>query len=247
MRLAGKVAIVTWACRGIGLATARRFAEEGAQVVAADIKDAAVEQAGGVGSGQGAIQSVRVDVSRAGQVAELVAATVRRYGRLDVLHSNAAIMRDGSVIDLAEDDWDAMLATNVKGTYLCAKYGIPAMRRSGGGSFIVTASVNSIYAESDIAGYCATKGAVMQLTRAMGIDRGQRGARVDLRQGRRDQRLVLEGLLFRADAGTYPQLPFVARAFRGRCRLFPLVAGAALFMAAHFNRRPTRSGCLRSP
>lgn len=71
---------------------------------------------------------------------------MERFGKLDVIFSNAAIMRDGSVVDLSEDDWDAMFAVNVKGAYLCGKYGIPHMIRTGGGSFIITASANSFYA-----------------------------------------------------------------------------------------------------
>ena len=173
MRLANKVAIVTGAAGGIGLATTIRFAEEGAQVVAADIQPAKDGDSGE------RVHRVQVDVSRADQVKGLIATTVDRFGRLDVIHSNAAIMRDGSVVDLAEDDWDAMFAVNVKGAYLCAKYGIPMMRKTGGGSFIITASVNSFYAESDIAGYCATKGAAMQLTRAIAIDHGPEGTRAN--------------------------------------------------------------------
>ena len=109
----------------------------------------------------------------------MVQTVLDRYGRLDVLFSNAGIMRDGNVIDLTEADWDTMFGVNVKGAFLCGKYGIPAMRDSGGGSFIITASANSFYAESDIAGYCATKGAAMQLTRAMAIDHGSDRVRVN--------------------------------------------------------------------
>ena len=94
----------------------------------------------------------------------LVERTLGEHGALHVVFSNAAILRDGSVVDLPEEDWDRMFAVNVKGAFLLGKFGIPAMIRSGGGSFIITASANSFYAESDIAGYCATKGAAMQLT-----------------------------------------------------------------------------------
>ena len=181
MRLANKVTIITGAAGGIGLATAIRFAEEGAQVIAADIKEeGSGETRDGLASDPGgSIHRVQVDVSQADQVEDLVASTVDRFGRLDVIHSNAAIMLDGSVVDLPEEDWDAMFAVNVKGAYLCAKFGIPMMRRSGGGSFIITASANSFYAESDIAGYCATKGAAMQLTRAIAIDHGPQSVRAN--------------------------------------------------------------------
>ena len=178
MRLEGKVAIVTGAAGGIGRASALRFAREGARVVAADIQAPGVEETAQLAE-DGAIVAQTVDVRQADQVERLVADTVARFGRLDVIFSNAAIMRDGSVVDLSEADWDDQFAVNVKGAFLCGKYGIPAIRSSGGGSFIITASANSFYAESDIAGYCATKGAVMQLTRAMAIDHGPEGVRVN--------------------------------------------------------------------
>ncbi len=181
MRLEGKVAIVTGAAAGIGRASAIRFAEEGARVVAADIDAAgAAETASSLPSGAaGSIAPLETDVSRGDSVQAMVAHALEVYGRLDVLFSNAGIQRDGSVVDLPEADWDAMFAVNVKGAYLCAKFGIPAMSACGGGSFILTASANSFYAESDIAGYCATKGAVMQLTRAMAVDHGPAGVRVN--------------------------------------------------------------------
>ena len=181
MRLEGKVAIVTGAAGGIGRASCLRFAREGAQVLTADIQADAVQETAQLApaDGPGTIVARTVDVGRADQVEAMVAAAVERFGRLDVVFSNAAIMRDGSVVDLSEEGWDAMFAANVKGAFLCGKYGIPALIRSGGGSFVITASANSHYAESDIAGYCATKGAVMQLTRAMAIDHGPDGVRVN--------------------------------------------------------------------
>ena len=176
MRLEGKVAIVTGAGGGIGRASARRFASEGAKVIAADINAAGVAE---TAADSESIHAHTVDVTNGESVKEMVSSVVERFGRLDVVFSNAGIMRDGNVIDLSEDDWDAMFNVNAKGAFLCGKYAIPAMRVSGGGSFIITASANSFYAESDIAGYCATKGAAMQLTRAMAIDHGDDGVRVN--------------------------------------------------------------------
>ena len=181
MQLKGKTAIITGAAGGIGRATVRRFVGEGAQVVAADIQgEGAEETARIVGADYpDAVIAHTVDVSRSDQVERLISETVSHFGRLDIIFSNAAIMRDGSVVDLPEADWDALFNANVKGAFLCGKYGIPAIRQSGGGSFIITASANSFYAESDIAGYCATKGAVLQLARAMAIDHGPEGVRVN--------------------------------------------------------------------
>lgn len=180
MQLEGKTAIITGAAGGIGRATALRFAQEGAQVVAADIQGEGAEETAHIaGADYPDVIAHTVNVSKGDQVEQLISETVSHFGKLDVIFSNAAIMRDGSVVDLPEADWDALFDANVKGAFLCGKYGIPVMRQSGGGSFIITASVNSFYAESDIAGYCATKGAVLQLTRAMAIDHGPEGVRVN--------------------------------------------------------------------
>lgn len=181
MRLKDKIAIVTGAGSGIGRASALRFAAEGARVIAADINAEGAAQTVDMlqADAPGSIDALQVDVSQASQVEDLMTSAVERHGRLDVVYSNAAIMRDGSVVDISEEDWDAQFAVNVKGTFLCGKYGIPAMCDTGGGSMVITASCNSFYAESDIAGYCASKGAVIQLTRAMAIDHGPQGVRVN--------------------------------------------------------------------
>ena len=181
MRLRDKICIVTGAAGGIGAAAVKRFAQEGARVVAVDVQRELLQQTTAAVNAEVAdvVTAHAADVSQASQVEALVAETASSCGRIDVIFSNAGIMRDGSVVDLPEEDWDRMFAVNVKGAFLLGKYGIPEMRQRSRGSFIITASANSFYAESDIAGYCATKGAAMQLTRAMAVDHGPEGIRVN--------------------------------------------------------------------
>ncbi len=187
MRLSGKVAVITGAGSGIGRATVVLFASEGANVIAADVNQAGVAATAAQArrmKASGKVKPVTADVSKSADVARLVTTAVESFGGIDVVFSNAGIMRGGSVVDLPEGHWDELFAVNVKGSFLLGKHAIPHMRRppagtGRGGSFIITASANSFYAESDIAGYCATKGAAMQLTRAMAIDHGPEGVRVN--------------------------------------------------------------------
>ena len=181
MRLEHKVAVVTGAGSGIGRASALRFAAEGAYVMAIDVNQQGLDETGQMiaDSGLPIPSTFAADVSQSVQVRTAIERCFQDYGRIDVVFSNAAVMLDGSVIDLSEEDWDTMFRVNVKAAFLLGKYAIPLMARGSGGSFIITASANSFYAESDIAGYCATKGAAMQLTRAMAIDHGPDGVRVN--------------------------------------------------------------------
>ena len=239
MRLKDKVAVISGAGSGIGRASAQRFAAEGARVVAADIVAEHASETAQIASKDGAeVVAHTVDVSKADQVEELIADTVDRFGRLDIIYSNAGIMRDGSVVDLSEADWDALFGVNVKGSFLMGKYGVPALRQSGGGSFIITASANSTYAESDIAGYCATKGAAMQLTRAMAIDHGPEGIRVNCIcpgwiETPMAQPFLEENAAGRAFAGTIAPL--------GRIGQPEDVAEVALFLASDESRFVTGS------
>jgi NAD(P)-dependent dehydrogenase (short-subunit alcohol dehydrogenase family) len=181
MRLQNKVVVVTGAGSGIGRATATRLAEEGARVVVVDRnEDGGEATAQQVRQAKGEAHVVIADVSRAADAERIVAEAVRVYGRLDALVNNAAVMIAKAVPELSEQEWDEVLGINLKGVFLCSREAIRRFRLQGSGGAIVNmASVNSFYAEGGIAAYCAAKGGVQQLTRAMAIDHGAEGIRVN--------------------------------------------------------------------
>jgi NAD(P)-dependent dehydrogenase (short-subunit alcohol dehydrogenase family) len=173
MRLKNKVAIVTGAGGGIGRAIAERFGTEGASVVIAEI-DAA--------NGESAAQSIRAggealfhrtDVSDETQVKALVEKTLDRYGRVDILCNNAAVLffrEEARAHELTNEIWDRTLAVNLRGYWLCSKYVIPAMLRQGGGSIIHVASPTGIFGFTRLTAYSTSKGGVIGLMRAMAAD-----------------------------------------------------------------------------
>ncbi|RLE25276.1 MAG: short-chain dehydrogenase [Actinobacteria bacterium] len=183
MRLEGKVAAITGAAGGIGRATSLRFAAQGASIVAADVDDAGnretVDQIVAAG---GKATAVHVDVTNATEVAAMVSTAEEIFGRLDILFNNAGVMLsgDGDAVSTDEATIDATLAINVKGVILGCKYGIPALRRAGGGSIINTASfVASVGAATPQIAYTASKGAVLSLTRELAVLHARRGIRVN--------------------------------------------------------------------
>ncbi len=178
MRMKDKVAVVTGAASGIGSATIRRFAAEGATIVAADIADASdsVRELTRMGV---AARFVHADVTKASQIESLVNETVTSFGRLDVLVNNAGIELPKKITDTSEAEWDRLLDVNLKGVFLCAKASIPVMQRQGGGVIINVASELGLVGGSEIAAYSASKGGVVQLTKALAIDHASDNIRVN--------------------------------------------------------------------
>jgi NAD(P)-dependent dehydrogenase (short-subunit alcohol dehydrogenase family) len=177
MRAENKIVLVTGAAAGIGLATARLFAAEGAKVVLTD-RDAPGVEAAAAAIGPDAV-AVSGDVSRAADAQRMVQTALDRFGRLDVLVNNAGFGRLGTVETTEESDWDSVIDVNLKSVFLCSKYAIPALRRAGGGAIINLASTISVVGIPNRAAYVAAKGGVAALTRAMAIDHAAEGIRVN--------------------------------------------------------------------
>jgi len=180
MQLSGKVALITGGAAGIGRATALLFAREGAAVAMADLNAQAGEAVVGEitrSGGRAIFESA--DVTRAEDCRRVVERTIREFGRLDILFNNAGIIRRATILELSEDDWDRLMAVNVKSIYLLSREVLPHMQKQGGGSIINTASGWGLAGGAKAAVYCASKGAVVLLTKAMAIDHGPQKIRVN--------------------------------------------------------------------
>jgi NAD(P)-dependent dehydrogenase (short-subunit alcohol dehydrogenase family) len=179
MRLKDKVALITGAGSGIGRHTALLFSREGAAVVAVDVNEKAAQETAGMI--KNAI-AVRADVSKAADCEQMVAAAEKRFGKLHVLFNNAGIMhsKDDDAVSTPEDVWDLTLDINAKGVFLGCKYGIPALKRAGGGSIINTASfVARVGAATPQVAYTASKGAVLAMTRELAVIHARQNIRVN--------------------------------------------------------------------
>jgi meso-butanediol dehydrogenase / (S,S)-butanediol dehydrogenase / diacetyl reductase len=167
-RLKDKVCIVTGGGSGIGRATCMVFANEGAKLVVADKSAPAAEKVAAA-IGPNAI-ALEIDVARSADVRRMIDATSKRFGRIDVLVNNAGYGIPGNVVETDEVEWDKLMAVNVNGVFYGCKYAIPVMRRQGGGVIVNTASVVASVGIRNRAAYCASKGAVAALTKAMALD-----------------------------------------------------------------------------
>jgi NAD(P)-dependent dehydrogenase (short-subunit alcohol dehydrogenase family) len=181
-RLAGRTAVITGGGSGIGRAAALRFAAEGAAVAALDLRwDAAAETAELVEKAGGRAIALEADVADAGSVEAAIDGAVAELGPLHVLFNNAGIFSRGSVAVAEEDDWDRCFAVNVKGVFLCSRAALRHMSPAEGttASIVNTASVAGLVAVENVAAYCAAKGAVIALTKAMANDLAPRRVRVN--------------------------------------------------------------------
>lgn len=179
-RLDGKTAIITGGASGIGAQTARLFGQAGASVAVADLDN---ERGVGVvdeitAAGGRAIYQ-HCDAAQAQDCQHAVQKTVEIFGGIDVLFNNVGIVRRSTVLNITEDEWDHVMTVNVKSIYLMSKYAIPHMQKAGGGAIVNTASGWGLTGGKDAVSYCASKGAVVNMTRAMALDHGPDNIRVN--------------------------------------------------------------------
>src|ERR671911_3207825 len=176
----GKVAVVTGGGAGIGLATARKMATEGASVViCSDREDQATQAAGGLREEDLEVTEMRGDVTSSADMKALVDFAVQTYGGVDVLVNSAGVQRYGTVTETEEEIWDEVLGVNLKGIYLAARHAIPEMRERGGGAIVNVSSVQAVASQEGVAAYTASKGGINALTRAMAVDHAEENIRVN--------------------------------------------------------------------
>jgi|GraSoiStandDraft_16_1057320.scaffolds.fasta_scaffold04352_2 NAD(P)-dependent dehydrogenase (short-subunit alcohol dehydrogenase family) len=232
MRLKDRVAIVTGGGAGIGEAIAWRYAQEGARVVVAEVTPErgrssvnAIEKAGGEAV------FVPTDVSREEQVQEMVETTLRRFGRIDILVNNAAILithGETRAHELSNEVWNRTINTNLRGYWLCAKYAIPSMLSQGAGVIIFVASRTGIRGFTRLAAYSASKGGVLALMRSVAADYARDGIRVNA---------IVPGTMntpMNAEEFADPEarMKYIPRIPAGRLGVGSDIAGMATFLAS---------------
>ena len=224
--LADKTAVVTGAASGIGRAIAELFATEGAAVVLADRDDGSAVVDAIVARG-GAASFVRTDVADATQVQQLMTGAESRHGRLDVLVAAAGVSGGSApTIDYQEEDFDRVIAIDLKGVFLAMKYALPALLRTGRGAIVNIASITALVALPRTPAYSAAKGGVVQLTKVAALEYAERGIRVNC---------ICPGMIDTPMArgpGEQAMAQLAARHPLGRAGLPQEVAAAALFLAS---------------
>jgi NAD(P)-dependent dehydrogenase (short-subunit alcohol dehydrogenase family) len=227
-RVAGKVAIVTGGASGIGESTAKRLAQEGASITIADVDEQGGKRvAAEITAAGGVAYYVRTDLSKTPQIRRMLERTEARFGRLDIIFNNAIWFRHGIATELDEKDWDLTLNVGLKAVFLTAKYGIPIMRRTGGGAIVNTASVHSLVSFAGATAYDSAKAGLLGLTRTLAIDFGP-----DVRVN-----AVLPGAIL---TPLWDRLEVPAKVRRGYAKMVPAqrlgtgqdVANAVLFLAS---------------
>lgn len=180
MRLNNKVALITGGTSGIGRSTARLFAEEGAKVVLTGRDGTRGEEVvAEIKKAGGKAIFIRADVSSSEECRRTVAETLKTFGRLDILFNNAGVFYAHTILECSEEEWDSTIDVGLKGTYLMSKFSLPTMIAQGGGVIINNASGWGLVGGDAAVAYCAAKGGVVNMTKALAIDHGRQGIRVN--------------------------------------------------------------------
>jgi len=233
MRLEKKVALITGGTSGIGEATARLFAREGAAVaITGRSQERGRKVASEIGNDGGQAIFILTDVRSADDCRRAVEETVRAFGRIDIVFNNAGVFYAHNALECSEEEWDLQLDINLKGAFLMSKFALPRMIAQGGGVIINNSSGWGIVGGDKAVAYCASKGGMVLMTKAMAIDHGRQGIRVncicpgDVETPMLPQDAKLRGL----DWNTY--LAGCANRPLGRIGTSDEIAKAALFLAS---------------
>ncbi len=237
-RLTGKVAVITGGSGGIGRATAQLFVAQGAQVVLVDVDPTGL-QAAAAAIGHAAISVVVADVSDEAQMRGALQATMQQHGRLDVLFCNAGV--EGLVAPITDtplDQFDRVMAVNVRGVFLGLKHGLPLMQQQGSGSILITSSVAGFKGAAHLAAYAASKHAVVGLMRSAVLETGASGVRINTIHpapiDTRMMRAIEHGRAPGAEAAARQMIS--SRIPAGRYGTADEVARTALFLASDDSR-----------
>lgn len=180
MRMKDKVVLVTGAARGIGKATADRFAEEGAIVIYCDLNEEAIkENALAIQSKGGEALAIKANVCDRSQVQQVMTTILEKFGRLDCLINNAGITADNTLHNMSEEDWDQVIDVNLKGVFNCGQAAADMMTKQGSGSILNTSSIAGVYGNYGQTNYAATKWGVIGMTKTWAKELGKKGIRVN--------------------------------------------------------------------
>jgi 2-keto-3-deoxy-L-fuconate dehydrogenase len=234
-RLEGKVALITGAASGIGLATVERFVHEGAAVVLADNQAEPLERATTRLAHAGfRVASARMDVTRTDDVRRAVETAVASFGRLDILFANAGIAYTGELVETTDDDWDRVMAVNARGVFISAREAVRQMlaQKPPGGSVVLNGSISGLAGIPKQAPYAPSKGAVVEMTRQLAIDYATRGVRINcVCPGTIDTALLRAGMAMSGDPEAFLAMLIAGHPI-GRIGLPEEIAAAVAFLAS---------------
>lgn len=232
-RLAGKVALITGGGTGIGRAIALAFAREGAKVAVAGRRLEKLREVAGEIEGQGGEGlAIACDVARAEDAEGAVKQVVERFGLLNVLVNNAGALNAATIEGITEEEWDGMMSINLKGPFLMSRAALPAFRKAGAGAIVNVGSILGLVAMKERAAYCASKGGVTMLTKAMALDHAQEQVRVNCICPSIVETELVKGLFAAGEQGQMLKVARIASIPLGRIGRPGDVAELAVFLAS---------------